>query len=134
MESQKTSEYSKELFQQSVLYFFNLWNFAELRVCLVQFAAKDNLSESLNHLNEMIVKAVNSHRPDIICLPELFNFPYCTDLEVLQAMAETTTDGVTFRQLSLLSKKFSVYIVGGIVERDGPNLYNTAAALIPMVN
>lgn len=79
----------------------------------------------------MVEVAVNSHHPDIICLPELFNSPYCTDLQVLQAMAETITDGVTFRQLSVLSKRFSVYIVGGIVERDGHNLYNTAAVCDP---
>lgn len=97
----------------------------------MQFAAKNDLVETLKHLDEMVVKAVNSHHPDIICLPELFNFPYCTDLDVLQAMAETVTDVVTFRHLSMLSKEFSVCIVGGIVERDGPNLYNTAAVYDP---
>lgn len=97
----------------------------------MQFAAKNDLVETLKHLDEMVIKAVKSHHPDLICLPELFNFPYCTDLEVLQAMAETVADGVTFRQLSVLSKKFSVYIVGGIVERDGDKLYNTAAVYDP---
>lgn len=102
-----------------------------MRVCLLQFAAADGLVETLNHLENMIVKAMKDHKPDIICLPELFNFSYCTDLEVLQTMAETITHGTTFRRLSMLSKKFSVYILGGLVERDGDNLYNIAAVYDP---
>lgn len=104
---------------------------AELRVCLLQFAVKDGLTETLNHLDEMVSKAVNDHQPDIISLPELFNFPYCTDLSVLEAMAESISYGATFRRLSILAKQFAIHIVGGLVERDNDNLYNTAAVYDP---
>ncbi|XP_055314537.1 omega-amidase NIT2-like [Sitodiplosis mosellana] len=103
----------------------------KLRVCLLQFAAKEGLTETLTHLDEMVSKAVNDHQPDIISLPELFNFSYCTELPILEAMAESISYGATFRRLSTLSKQFSIYIVGGLVERDGDNLYNTAAVYDP---
>ena len=105
--------------------------FAELRVCLLQFAVKDGLTETLNHLEEMVSKAVNDHQPDIISLPELFNFSYSTDLSVLEAMAESISYGATFRRLSILAKQFGIYIVGDLVERDDDNLYNTAAVYNP---
>lgn len=46
-------------------------------------------------------------------------------------MAETIKDGKTCRALSALAKKFFLYIVGTIVERDGTNLYNCATVFDP---
>lgn len=84
------------------------------------------------HLKELVEKAVNEYQPQIIALPECFNFSYCTDVTIITAMAETIAEGKTFRTLAELSKKFSVFIVGGtIVERDGDNLYNTSTVWNP---
>lgn len=99
----------------------------DLRVCLLQFAVKENLAETLLHLEELVSNAVTQHQPEIIALPECFSFAYYTDIAVLTAMAESISDGITCRTLSKLSKKFGVYIVGGsIIERHGAHLYNTS--------
>lgn len=98
-----------------------------MRVCLLQLAVQDNLTQTLNHLEELVSKAVNQYQPQIVALPECFNFNYCTDAAVLEAAAESISDGATCRILSKLSKKFAIHILGGsIIERNGDNLYNTS--------
>lgn len=91
-----------------------------------------NLNQTLSHLEDLISTAVKEHRPQIIALPECFNFEYNTDSSVLSDVAESISDGKTCRTLSMLCKKFGVYIVGGsIIERDGANLYNTSTVWNP---
>lgn len=103
----------------------------EVRVCLIQFASKDNLDQTLSHLEEIVGKAVNLHHPHIIALPECFTFAYETDLALIKAYAETVADGKTYKLLSNLSKKYGVYIVGGSVELDGDNMHNTTTIWNP---
>lgn len=101
--------------------------FLELRICLLQFLCQDNLTKTLNHLEELVERAVEQYRPHLIALPECFTFAYETEMAILNKMAETIKDGKTCQTLSALCKKYNLYIVGGsIVERDGTNLYNTA--------
>lgn len=96
-------------------------------MCLLQLAVQDELERTLNHLEELVSKAVSQYQPHVIALPECFNFHYCTDMKILEAAAESISDGKTCRKLSQLSKTFSVYIVGGsIIERNDGNLYNTS--------
>lgn len=103
-----------------------------LRVCLVQFASQGEIVKTLNHLEEMVTKAVAKHQPHVIALPECFNFEYCTDPSIIKAMAEPINDGATCRRLSELSKKFGIFIVGGsFIERDGNKLYNTSTVWNP---
>lgn len=102
-------------------------SFPELRVCLLQFAAQQNVQKSLNHLEELVEKAVKQHQPHLIALPECFATEYDCEVPFLASVAETINDGQICRTFSALSKKFGVYIVGGtIVERDGDKFYNTA--------
>lgn len=105
----------------------------ELRVCLLQFAPKKEISKTLNHLEDLVTKAVAQHQPHVIALPECFNFEYdCTEPSVINAVAESISDGATCRRMSELSKKFGIFIFGGsIVERDGINLYNTSTVWNP---
>lgn len=94
---------------------------------MLQLAVQDELAQTLNHLEELVSKAVSQFQPHVIALPECFNFAYCTDTEILEAVAESINDGKTCRTLSQLSKKFAIYIVGGsIIERKDGNLYNTS--------
>lgn len=79
----------------------------------------------MNHLQELVTKAVAEHQPHVIALPECFNFEYCTEPSIMKAMAETI-DGPTNRRLSELSKKFGIFIVGGSIESEGNHLYNTS--------
>lgn len=102
-----------------------------LRVCLLQFASQENLTETLTHLEELVSRAVNEYHPQIIALPECFNFAYCSDCTVLEKHAESI-DGETCRILSKLSKCYNLYIVGGsIIYRDGVQLYNTCTVWNP---
>lgn len=100
---------------------------AVLRVCLLQFSVQEKLEQTLNHLVELVSKAVSQYQPQIMALPECFNFAYNTDMATLKMVAESITEGAICRTLSELSKKFGIFIVGGsIIERDGVNLYNTS--------
>lgn len=104
----------------------------ELRICLLQFLNQGNLTKTLNHLEELVEKAVKQYQPHLIALPECFTFAYETKMPILIEMAETIKDGKTCQTLSALAKKFNLYIVGGsIVEREGINLYNTATVWNP---
>lgn len=115
-----------------IRFFFFAITIVDLRLCLLQFAPQVELSQTLVHLKELVAKAVHEYRPQIIALPECFNFSYCTDATIIRAKAETIAEGETFRTLAELSKKFSVFIVGGtVVERDGDNLYNTSTVWNP---
>lgn len=104
----------------------------ELGICLIQFGAKSDSVETLKHLRHSISVAVEEFHPKIVALPECFNIAYDTTPSVLQAAAKTISDGITFRTLADLAKKFSIYIVGGsIIERDGNKLYNTCTVWNP---
>lgn len=93
----------------------------------MQFAVQEYSAETLKHLEELVSNAVTQYQPEIIALPECFNFAYNTDIAILTSMAESLSDGTTCRTLSKLSKKFGVYIVGGsIIERHCAHLYNTS--------
>lgn len=102
-----------------------------MRVCLIQFASKDTLDQTLAHLEDVIEKAVSLHQPQIIALPECFTFAYETNLMVLKSYAESISDGKTYKLLSSLSKKHGIYIVGGSVELDGSNMYNSSTVWNP---
>ncbi|XP_037040597.1 omega-amidase NIT2-like [Bradysia coprophila] len=102
-----------------------------LRICLLQFAAQQNLTQTLTHLEQLVSKAVNQYQPRIIALPECFNFNYCADSAIIKAAAESINDGVTGGTLSKLSKQYGVFIVGSLIERDRNNFYNTSAVWDP---
>lgn len=104
----------------------------ELRVCLLQFASQDNVAKSLSHLIELVEKSVKEHQPHLIALPECFATDYNCELPFLESVAETIPDGQICRTLSMLSKKFGIYIVSGsIAERDGDKIYNTSTIWNP---
>lgn len=97
----------------------------------MQFASQGEITKTLNHLDEMVTEAVAKHQPHIIALPECFNFEYCTEPAILNAMAESM-DGATCQRLSQLSKKFGIFILGGsVIERDANGLYNTSTVWNP---
>lgn len=122
------SECNYSLFNLIIIHLYNCIRFIlGLRVCLLQFAIKDDLVQTLKHLEDLVSNAVIQYDPEIIALPECFNFAYNTDIAILTTMAESIQDGITCRTLSKLSKQFGIYIVGGsIIERQGAELYNTS--------
>lgn len=94
---------------------------------MIQLRVRENLSETLNSLTKLIEEAVLKHHPRVIALPEAFNFAYDAKKEVFNNVAEDVPDGETCRHLSLLAKKYAIYIVeGSIIERENGKLFNTS--------
>lgn len=88
---------------------------------------RENLSETLNSLTQLIEEAVLKHQPRVIALPEAFNAAYDPNEEAFNNVAEVVPDGESSRHLSSLAKKHGVYIVGGsIIEQANGKLYNTS--------
>ena len=67
---------------------------------------------------------------DIVVLPELIVHGYVADAERLYPIAEPV-EGPTVQAWTELAASAGGYIVGGLAERDGEALYNTAVAVGP---
>lgn len=104
--------------------------FSELGIALIQFDTKPLLSETLKHLSEMVEQAVTKHRPRVIAVQEGFNYFYRSDKSTFEKAGEPI-DGPTAQYMSALSKKFDIYLIGGIAETDNGKLYNTALVFNP---
>lgn len=74
------------------------------------------------------IEEASSKGADLVCLTETLTSHF-TGLSHLQ-VAETIP-GSSTEYLGGLSKKYNLYIVAGLVERDGTLLYNTAALIGP---
>lgn len=109
---------------KNICTYRNVYKFSALRVCLLQFASQKNISQTLNHLEELVSKAVKKHQPNVIALPECFNFAYCSNPVLIQEAAEPI-DGQTSQTLSRLAKQHGVFIVGGSILREEGKMYNS---------
>lgn len=67
---------------------------------------------------------------DIVVLPELIVHGYMADARRLFPIAETVP-GPTTDEWATLASDAGGYVVGGLAERDGESLYNTAVAVGP---
>jgi N-carbamoylputrescine amidase len=67
---------------------------------------------------------------DIVILPELIVSGYVADARNLFPIAESVP-GHTTREWQELARQAGGYVVGGLAERDGDSLYNTAVAVGP---
>jgi len=84
-----------------------------------------SVEENLSQFGEYLEEA-GAAQPDIVCLPEGITLVgnNKTYLEVGEPVPGPTT-----QFLSTLAKKHRMYIVAGILEKEGPVLYNTAVLL-----
>jgi predicted amidohydrolase len=80
-----------------------------------------NLEQFGNHLEQ-----AGAMRPDIVCLPEGITLVGNdkTYLDVSEPVPGPTTEF-----LGKLARKHKMYVVAGILEKDGPVLYNTAVLI-----
>lgn len=104
-----------------------------MRVCLIQPNEQKTKEEILANVSRLIRKAVKTHSPRVVALPECFNGPYV--MSKFHEFAEVVPTGVTSQVLSGLAKELNIYLVGGtIIERDAndPNImYNTCVVWGP---
>lgn len=119
------------LILQKSIYIIEFFLFyTELGVALIQFDTKETLPETLQHLSDIVEKTVAQYKPRVIALPEPFTYFYRSSNEVFWSAAEPI-DGTTVKHMSMLAKKFNIYLVGGIVELDSGKIYNTAVVFNP---
>lgn len=94
-----------------------------LTVGLVQTKANiDSKKEVIDEVNKLLIDS-KSTAFDLICFPELFASKI--NLCNVDKTAETV-DGYLFHELSDMAMRYGSYVVGGILEREEEEYYNTA--------
>jgi predicted amidohydrolase len=95
-----------------------------VRLATIHHRPEDNESsvENLDEFAKLIAEAA-SEQADIVCLPEAITL-VGTPLDYIAA--SEPVPGPTTKYLGNLARKFKMYIVAGILEREGDVVYNTA--------
>lgn len=92
-------------------------------ICIQMDIVLCEVETNLKHALRFIDQACR-HKPDIICLPELFTTGYC--LKRAKELAQPIP-GPTTRLLSQKSKEIGCYLIAGsILEEDENSIYNTS--------
>ncbi|MBS69208.1 MAG: hydratase [Pseudomonas sp.] len=105
-----------------------------VRIAVVQFdpqVGMENRERNLRHGLSMAQKAVDSGA-NLIVLPELANTGYLfTSRQEAFEHAEDVPNGPSVQVWMDFVKKHDIYLVAGVAERDGMQLYDTAVLLGP---
>ncbi len=100
-----------------------------MRIASVQMNCR--LDESARNIRRAC-QLLDSARADLFVLPELFNSGYLfAGRQGVRAAAESIPDGDTCRQLLSVAQKKSCYIVAGLAEKSGDQLFNSSVLLGP---
>lgn len=96
----------------------------DFRLAMVQHDAylgkkEENLARTIHFIRKAKEEGVH-----LVVFPEI-NISGHAAHESLAASAETVPDGESVQKLLALSKELDIYIVAGIVEKEGKRLYNT---------
>lgn len=75
------------------------------------------------------LKLLDGVRANLIVLPELFNSGYNLNKDEVERVAEKIPDGYTTQKLIELSKEKGMCIIGGIAEKAGGKIYNSAVII-----
>ena len=98
-----------------------------VKLASVHFRPVDSKSsqQNLEEFGKFVAKAADQHA-DIVCLPEGITL---VGTELNYVSASETIPGPSTTFLGELSKKYHLYIVAGILEKEGDVVYNTAVLL-----
>ncbi|MEO8762718.1 MAG: carbon-nitrogen hydrolase family protein [Ginsengibacter sp.] len=104
----------------------------KVRVATIQYRPHDSNSsmDNLQKFSEFITRAA-AQKADIVCLPEGITLAG-TQLNYISA--SEPVPGPTTKFLGVLAKKFHLYIVAGILEKQGEVVYNTSVLIDRMGN
>lgn len=96
-----------------------------MRASLIQLQATTDKAHNLQQTKQLMLAAL-ADKPDIIVLPEMFNF-LCGEPSQRMQQAEMTGYGQSYRFLQQFARKHQVLIHGGsICETDGKHYFNTS--------
>ncbi len=102
-----------------------------MKVSLVQMNSQGDKAANLATAAALIEQAVTQEKPDLVVLPEYYNFLGDTAAE-MQAQAETFPDGESYQLMAGLAKKLKVAIhAGSVAEKEGNCFYNTTVVFGP---
>lgn len=95
-----------------------------IKVVMLQTKVWTEKEKNIQQLEELL-KRLESEKPDLVTLPEMFNCPYQTSNFPIYAEPE---GGETWNACSALAKKYGIYLsAGSIPEKDEEgHIYNTA--------
>lgn len=95
-----------------------------IKVVMLQTKVWTEKEKNIQQLEELL-KQLESEKPDLVTLPEMFNCPYQTSNFPIYAELE---GGETWNACSALAKKYGIYLsAGSIPEKDEKgHIYNTA--------
>ncbi len=98
-----------------------------VRVATIHHRPRNSKSsqENLDQFSELIAKAANQ-KADIVCLPEGITL-VGTDHDYISA--SETVPGPTTEFLGKIARKNNLYIVAGILEKNGDTVFNTAVLI-----
>jgi predicted amidohydrolase len=97
---------------------------------LAQISGEPYAAEINRRLCENALVRAFDEGADLVVLPELIVSGYGTDASRLSAVAEPVP-GPTTEAWARIAQSVDGYIVGGLCERDGDRLFNTAVAVGP---
>lgn len=103
-----------------------------IKVAAIQFEPLIGRKEkNVNKMVKLAEKAVDQGAK-LIVLPEMANTGYVfATRDEAYGLGEPVPDGPTSKKLKVIAKERNVYIVSGMCERDGINLYNAAIFVGP---
>ena len=102
-----------------------------MKVTLIQTSSGDDKGANLDHAEKLLREAIETTRPDLIALPEVFTYLGGT-VEGARASAETIPGGAAYAMLQRIALEYRVHVHGGSInERDGKRLFNTTLVFNP---
>jgi len=79
-----------------------------------------------------VEKLIQGSRAELLVLPELFNTGYLfTSRAEAFSLAEEIPGGKTTQWLCETAKKENLFIIGGVAEKSGKNIFNSAVSVSP---
>jgi nitrilase len=102
-----------------------------MKVSLVQMNSQGDKSANIRTASELISRAVDLERPDLVVLPEYYAY-LGADPTSMHASGETFPHGEAYEGMAALAKTLGVTIhAGSVVERVGNTHYNTTLVFNP---
>jgi len=102
---------------------------SQFKLAMVQMTVKGGERNTNIALAQKMIKEAAQNNADVVLLPEAMDLGW-TDPTAL-TMAEPIPDGITCSALVKSAKENNVYVISGLVEKEGDLVYNSAVLINP---